>query len=962
MREFPFRVRHARALVALIPAALLMAAAALAQMLPGSTPFGATPPSAPAAPAAPGVPARTRAAAPRPAPRPAATASPVIARVGGHPITQADFDQIATPYFQKLRAQLGVAFANTETQRQASLVVMDELVRREVLAIEAERGKIPVTPAEEEAYFRQDPFFQTNGRFDPAKLAAIRNDPNSNYAVALPLLRRMLATRKLENSLRERFRPTPEQVRAEWDQRSTSVRFKSFALLPRDASFETETTPAEWAEYHRAHPDQFVRRMRVRLRYLLVNPVAGADTAQAAVEAAALARARAVADSMRAGTIGANDPRLVDTDLFEIPGNTIPHVGPVQGLLDTLRTLEADTTLRVAGPYPAANAFIVARVVERQARRTAPLQEVIADVRRRCTAEKRRATEEAARLDYYRAHFDQWRGTRIALTRLTLARPEDPATAAAFAGALAKLVNGFGRARDVRAFAAANGAVAETLSFSQVAYADSLFGPVFVDSLLGAPSPGVVHGPREFAGRMVMWRVDRADTSYVPAYELMRQKSDMGYAAQQRAADEAEAKTYFDAHRDEFKTPERFSLDYAVVPIATPDAVAVTDAEVRHEYDTHPKQYQQDEQVHARHILLATRGLGPEQVRALAARADSLLAALRAGADFAETAKRFSQDPGSAIKGGDLGWFDRGQMVPEFEEAAFKLKPGELSPVVKSMFGYHLIRGEGHKPAGLAPFEQIRADIRTTMATARGDSLARRDAMELVRRLDGATAATEGGIAASYGGIRTAGPMLPTEGLPKLGYLQGLAQDLPRLTPGQWSARPYRVGNQYVVVRLRGREEPRLATFDEARSQAVDAVKTGRKRAAAMRHVAEIRAALAAGGSLDSLAAPFDGLKDSGFLSAHATFVPMLGNAPNVVAKAFAMQPGQVSDTLTVESGVAWIRLEERKSADETAAKDGRAQVEAELLRKGMDGWLEERKRTLKIEILRPELRRNAAP
>src|SRR5262249_37125304 len=156
------------------------------------------------------------------------------------------------------------------------------------------------------------------------------------------------------------------------------------------------------------------------------------------------------------------------------------------------------------------------------------------------------------------------------------------------------------------------------------------------------------------------------------------------FSDDRRKKDEAEAKVYYDGHRSEFKTSVKYALDYVAVRIPPPDSIRIPEAELKRQYDANPAQYRQDEQVKARHILFSTREGGPDVDKKAKARADSLLEAIRKnGGDFAELAKRFSQEPGAENSGGDLGWFGRGRMVKEFEEAAFGLKPGETSPVVK---------------------------------------------------------------------------------------------------------------------------------------------------------------------------------------------------------------------------------------------------------------------------------------
>ena len=124
-------------------------------------------------------------------------------------------------------------------------------------------------------------------------------------------------------------------------------------------------------------------------------------------------------------------------------------------------------------------------------------------------------------------------------------------------------------------------------------------------------------------------------------------------------------------------------------------------------YQAHPEDYQNPEQVRVRHILIAPTK--DKDDAAAAKEAADLLAKLKSGADFAALAKEFSADPGSAEKGGDLGFFAPGRMVPEFNEAAFALKnPGDLSGVVKTKYGYHILQLEARKPAGPQSFDEVK--------------------------------------------------------------------------------------------------------------------------------------------------------------------------------------------------------------------------------------------------------------
>ena len=992
----------------MVLAALLAAGpAALAQgrSSPPRVPLGAQP-QQPAPAAQPGVPAWAQPPSQPSRPQPPPAASPVIARVGGRPITQLEFDRVGQPYFQMLRAQLGASFAG-DVQKMAMFNVLDELVRRELLAVEAERQKLVASQDDIDSLLAHDPFFQTNGAFDRARLASFKASPGSNYLQMLPKLRELAAVKKLDETLRRRFTPTPSQLREEWARRTDQARVRLLALLTRDMPLDPEASEAEWAEYYQAHPDQFMRKTRVRLRYLRLPVPAEGDSLRAAEESKALERAKAVADSLRSRALPDSAAELADTGPFDIPALSVPGIGRLGALTDTLATLDQDSTLRVVGPFAGRDAVVVGVVTQREGRHLPPMREVLGDVKRRADNEKRRATNEADRRAFYQAHLDRWRGRRASLTRVildgaTLAvdpppepeverwytqhghslfgladtsrawmppisdslravvrqRLEAEQRARRASEAIGRIAAGFRTARDVRALAAAHGARAETLSFMTGASPDTLFGRALMDSLLAsaAAARGTLQGPRAFGTRWVLWRVDAADTAFIPPYDAIRSRSDAEFAEDRRLKDEADARAHFDQRRADYKTPIRYGIDYVLIRVPPADSVRIAAAAIRRSYQANRNAYRQEEQVKARHILFMSRDPAPEADRKAKARADSLLAAIRKeGGDFADLARRFSQEPGAPASGGDLGWFGRGRMVKEFEEAAFALKPGEISPVVKTQFGYHIIKLEDRKAAGVRPFAEVEPEIRAQMAQARGDSMAQRSAETLRRRLTGG--GDPRALAARLGGVISASPIAASDALPAVGFVQGLAQALPGLAVGKWAPAVYRAGNAYLVLRVREVVPQRPAEFDEVKAQALEDMRTAKRRALLERKVEAIRAGLLAGATLDSLAAPYGGLKDGGVLTQSAAFVPAVGNEPRLVAKAFAMTPGETSDTLQVAAGVVWMRLEEKKSGDASAYRTAAAQIEAEMVKKKYDAWIEERKKSVPIEILRSDLR-----
>ncbi|MFZ5541764.1 MAG: SurA N-terminal domain-containing protein [Pseudomonadota bacterium] len=214
-----------------------------------------------------------------------------------------------------------------------------------------------------------------------------------------------------------------------------------------------------------------------------------------------------------------------------------------------------------------------------------------------------------------------------------------------------------------------------------------------------------------FIPRAVAERLLRIDEEQREIRELRFRPDE--FAGRVKVTDEAIA-AYYEANRREFETPESVRAEYVVLSLDdVASQIAAPETELRAYYEQNKSAYGQPEERRASHILL-TAGEGGTAADKAGARkkAEELLAQLRRNpGDFAKLAREFSKDPGSAAKGGDLGFFGRNMMVKAFEDAAFKLKPGEISDIVETDFGFHIIRVDEVKPATYRPFEVVRADI-----------------------------------------------------------------------------------------------------------------------------------------------------------------------------------------------------------------------------------------------------------
>lgn len=151
--------------------------------------------------------------------------------------------------------------------------------------------------------------------------------------------------------------------------------------------------------------------------------------------------------------------------------------------------------------------------------------------------------------------------------------------------------------------------------------------------------------------------------------------------------------------------------------------ISVSEQEINTYYEEHKKEFIKPEMVKARHILIKIDKTASEEEKKKAQeKAQDILMKIKAGEDFAKLATEFSDDTLSATKGGDLGFFTRSRMVPSFEDAAFALKPGEISDIVKTPFGYHIIKVDDRKDAEVEPYDAVKENIKQKLIQERTQS------------------------------------------------------------------------------------------------------------------------------------------------------------------------------------------------------------------------------------------------
>jgi peptidyl-prolyl cis-trans isomerase D len=260
----------------------------------------------------------------------------------------------------------------------------------------------------------------------------------------------------------------------------------------------------------------------------------------------------------------------------------------------------------------------------------------------------------------------------------------------------------------------------------------------------------------------------------------------------------------------------------------------VPDSEIEEYYKNHIKDFSTGEEVHARHILIrpkvGEKGAEPSEAawKAALEKAREIDAKAKApNADFAALAREYSEDPGSKETGGDLGWFERGRMVKEFEDAVFALKPGEVSAPVKSTYGYHIIKLEARKAAGVKPLSEVRDEIRAKLAEGLADAEGNRRATALRDKIDAAKLTTDEQWHSLTDDVVSSNvtPFFSKdEPIPGLGRDPDLVNEIQNAKEG-FIGGPRRTPRGWIVYRLAKIRPAGTAPFDEAKMEAMEGAK-----------------------------------------------------------------------------------------------------------------------------------------
>jgi len=351
---------------------------------------------------------------------------------------------------------------------------------------------------------------------------------------------------------------------------------------------------------------------------------------------------------------------------------------------------------------------------------------------------------------------------------------------------------------------------------------------------------------------------------------------------------DAEIAAYYKTNAKQFMTPEKATLSYVELDQAQlAKTITPTEADLKAEYQQQIASFKQQEARHAQHILIAVSGNDPKADAAAKAKAEDILKQLKAGASFSKLAAKYSDDPGSAKQGGDLGWITRGMMVKPFEDALFGIKKvGDIVGPIRSKYGYHIIKLDGIRGATTKPFSEVRAKLASEYAKkkaedqyyALGDQLANLayehpDSLDAVSKQLNLPIKTVADVTQATGTGIASNPAVRNAAFSDSVLNQGLNSDPIKLGP-----------NHVVVIRLKNHIPSEQKPLTAVRTEILSILQRQKAAQQAKDEAGKVLAALKSGQAPEQIAHKYSAkLTVAKFVDRHDSSVP-----PALLQSAFA--------------------------------------------------------------------------
>ncbi len=370
---------------------------------------------------------------------------------------------------------------------------------------------------------------------------------------------------------------------------------------------------------------------------------------------------------------------------------------------------------------------------------------------------------------------------------------------------------------------------------------------------------------------------------------------------------DAEINAAYEKNKAKYQVPEKRVVRYAIVDVnQIRQTLQISDDQLKAQYQQNIQQYQVPNRVHVEHVLLMTVGKPDAEVEEIKKKADDILSQAKKGANFEELAKKYSEDPGTKDKGGDLGWIIQGQTVAEFEKAAFTLPKGSISDLVKTQYGFHILKIIDKESAHTKPFDEVKDSIRTPMLLTEADKQAADVADKLSQAIRQSNKVSLDDLAKQYHlTVGETRPVSATDPLIELGNSPEvkISDAIFRLQQGELTL-PVHTDRGYLILSLKQDFQAHQGSLDEVRDKVTADLKQEKASTEAHTKADELVKRVKAGEKFDAAA------KSLGLDPKTSDDFARAGSISNVasgkqLAAAFQLKTGDVGAPLNL--GANWL-------------------------------------------------------